>query len=323
MSILGFVNSFPKIERFINCWIIVNLICAIVGIKNGGRVPNSGFMGDENDFSLVMNMAIPFAYFMFLESHDKRKKIFYICCVIAFLIADVASLSRGGTIGLMSVAIYCWYKSPKKIISAVLMVILACVIFFAASPEYWKEVESIKVEASDIGKGGTGTGSIRWYYWKVATRMFLDNPVLGVGQGNYPWVMGRYEPPEGFLRRSHGGRPAHSLYFTLLSELGIAGIICFVGMFYTSRKRLKNILTAEKNISMRGDNEEDAAVARKLRKLKFITLGANGAMIGYLVSGTFLSVLYYPHFWFLTAIYVVICSVGSNLTKENNANRNI
>jgi len=43
--------------------------------------------------------------------------------------------------------------------------------------------------------------------------------------------------------------------------------------------------------------------------MKFIMLGINGALLGYLVSGMFLSVLYYPHFWFLTAISVAIKNV--------------
>ncbi|MCI0563979.1 MAG: hypothetical protein MN733_36350, partial [Nitrososphaera sp.] len=59
LSIASFVNSYSKLIRFIDIWIIVNLFCAGVGILNDGKVPNSAFMGDENDFALVMNMAMP------------------------------------------------------------------------------------------------------------------------------------------------------------------------------------------------------------------------------------------------------------------------
>jgi len=115
-------------------------------------------MGDENDFALVMNMAIPFAYFMFLETNSPRKKIFYLfaCCI--FIAANVASLSRGGFVGLVPVIFYCWSKTPKKVSSTVIIAIMMGVLYLTAPATYWDEVKSIKEENIK-----TGTGESRWY----------------------------------------------------------------------------------------------------------------------------------------------------------------
>jgi len=43
-----------------------------------------------------------------------------------------------------------------------------------------------------------------------------------------------------------------------------------------------------------------------MHKIRFIIFGITGAMLGYLVSGIFLSVLYYPHFWLLMGICVAL-----------------
>ena len=59
--------------------------------------------------------------------------------------------------------------------------------------------------------------------------LFFDNPVMGVGQGNYPWHVGEIEEEMGvqWQTRSLSGRAAHSLYFTLLPELGLIGTLIY------------------------------------------------------------------------------------------------
>ncbi|MCI0561075.1 MAG: hypothetical protein MN733_21525, partial [Nitrososphaera sp.] len=117
LSVANFVNSYAKLIRFLDFWIIINMVGAFAGILHGGRVPGSSFMGDENDFALVMAMAIPFAYFMFLQADHFKKRLQYLCAAGVFLAANVASLSRGGFIALAAVCIFCWLKSPKKMLS--------------------------------------------------------------------------------------------------------------------------------------------------------------------------------------------------------------
>jgi len=305
LSIVNFVDSFEKIEKYINIWIIINLFCAFVGLKHGGRVPNSGFMGDENDFALVMNMAIPFAYFMFLETSSTRKKILYLSACCIFIAANVASLSRGGFVGLVPVILYCWYKTPKKFLSTIIVAIMTSVLYFSASPKYWDEVKSIKEE--NIQKG---TGEDRWYLWKITWHMFLDYPIIGVGQGNAPWHISRYEPPGGLHGTSRAGRAVHSLYFTLIPELGLVGILLFSGMLYFSYKDLKRILKKEKEFFLKQNQSKE--IIQQLHKIKFFIFGITGAMLGYLVSGAFLSVLYYPHFWLLMGICVALKNIVQN-----------
>lgn len=311
LSIVTFVNSHPKVESFINSWIIINLICAIVGLNNGGKVPGSSFLGDENDFALVMNMAIPFAYFMFLQADRFKHKLWYLCAVGVFVVANVTSLSRGGFIGLVAVGLFCLLKSPKKILSTVVVSLMVAVLYLNAPPTYWDEVRSIQTENTE-----EGTGSVRWYSWKCGWRMFLDHPILGVGQGNFPWNFAQYEPQEGFAGRGHGGRVAHSVYFTLIPELGAIGTILFFSLLYYSWRDIKGVVKAGKqNRVGRIEGKTEKDVREKLKQVMHIALGVQGALIGYLVSGTFLSVLYYPHFWLLAAFSLAIANLGKKYSQ--------
>jgi len=321
LGITSFVNSFHKIEKFVNFWILINLAGAVIGIKNGGMVPGSTFMGDENDFALVMNMAIPFSYFMFLGTTSKRKKVFYIIASGIFVAASVSSLSRGGFIGLIVSFLYCWYKSPKKLLGIIFVSLLMGVLFFTASDEYFNEIRSIKEENVE-----EGTGAIRWYYWKLGWKMFLDHPIIGVGQGNFPWNIHDYEPPEGFYGRFHGGRAAHSLYFTLIPELGTVGIILFAGILFYSLRDSRYILTINKRQFLKHPSYKlTTDLIYHVNKMKFIVFGLTGALLAYLITGAFLSVLYYPHFWLLSAIPVAIRNVTKKeltLLEQSNKSQN-
>ena len=137
-------------------------------------------------------------------------------------------MSRGGFIGLVTGLGYCWFKSPKKIVSGAIVGLLICFSLFFTTPEYWDEMNTIKQGKSE------STADLRMYYWGCGWQMFLAHPLFGVGPNNFPWVIEQYEPPEGYHGRHHGSRPAHSLYFTLLSELGLVGAVLFFGMFISS-----------------------------------------------------------------------------------------
>jgi len=314
LGIINFVDSYSKIYRYIDTWIVINLFGALLGIINKGVIPNSAFMGDENDFSLVMNMAVPFSYFMFLEeTRSIVKKIFYLISTAIFVIATVISLSRGGFIGLLAVFIYCWVKTPRKVLSTVVLLFLLGVLALTAPSKYWGEVKSITEENIEVG-----TGAERWYFWQMGLRMFVTNPIIGVGQGNYPWVIEQYEDPSGgYQERYHGSRQAHSIYFTILPELGIIGTLIFLAMLFYSFKDLRLMLNLEKKMQQVSfQKNSPSLVIYQLYKLRFISYAVIGALIGYLVSGIFLSVLYYPHFWILMGLLVAVAMVCKKLILE-------
>jgi O-antigen ligase len=314
LSIANFVDSYPKVERFIDSWIIINLVCAIVGIMNGGKLANSAFMGDENDFALGMNIAIPFAFFMWLHTDRFKKKLLYLCAAGVFVAGAVTSLSRGGFIGLVAVGLFCWLNSPKKVLSSVVIALMVAVLYLTAPATYWDEMATIQKQNTQEGTGGE-----RWYSWKCGWRMFLDNPIIGVGQGNFPWNFERYEPPEGYEGRLHGGREAHSIYFTLIPELGVVGTILFCTLLGYSLKGMKIISKAGKthHVSTGGQSHTKKDTIEELRKLRYVILGVQGALATYFVTGIFLSVLYYPHFWVLMGFSLAIASVGKRCVEEH------
>lgn len=311
IAVVNFANTPGKIEKLITIWLGMNLFAAVIGIKNGGIVP-SVYMKDENDFALVMNMALPLAYFMFLEGDSTKRKLFYISASVLFVIASVISLSRGGFIGLTAAFLYCWYKSPNKLAGVLLVSLLVGSLFIVAPDKYFDEIKSIRKE--NIREG---TGANRWYLWQRGWMMFLDHPIIGVGQGNFPWNVAYYEPSGGFQRKLHGSRVAHSLYFTLIPELGLTGIFLFSGILFYSLIGLRSASQFNDKPPAQNSPKNKIAPYQPLNRLKFITFGIIGALWAFMISAIFLSVLYYPHLWLLLALATATGNTAKSMSQQH------
>ena len=309
LSIITYVSDYELLIKFIKLWLKVIILCAIIGIKNHGKIPNSGFMGDENDFALVMNMAIGMTYFLYFYEENLKTKIFYIFSACLYVIAVIASFSRGGFVGFAGIVFIIWLKSSRKILSFFILIIIISVFIAYAPSSYWKEIETIKQEGLH-----SGTGGARWYLWKLGFKMFLDHPIWGVGPGNFPWTVGKYEPKEEHKRyqeRSHYGRVAHSLYVTVLTELGVVGTFLYFSIFYRNKKDLSPLFRFEKYFS---DIKENKKIL--VEKLRIITYAIECAIMGYFFCGIFLTVCYYPHYWFFNALMICIKQTFDKIIKS-------
>ncbi|HKB73219.1 MAG TPA: Wzy polymerase domain-containing protein [Burkholderiales bacterium] len=74
--------------------------------------------------------------------------------------------------------------------------------------------------------GGTGERPIRLQLFLYAWLMFLSNPLLGVGFGEYAWRAFELSAELGGSSPPGLDRHSHNLFLQLLAETGIAGLLC-------------------------------------------------------------------------------------------------
>jgi probable O-glycosylation ligase (exosortase A-associated) len=290
------VDSRERLNKLIWLLLLVHVYHALKGIYNfavvgfvaaGQRTTGNtggGFIGDENDFALALNTMIPFTYFYFMSYRQIIKKYINLFLLVIFTGGVIASNSRGGWIGLAVVIGYCIARSKRKFISLGIVAILILVIFTFAPPDFIYQVRSI----SDTSEG---TAQTRINYWKAAVSMFVDNPIIGVGAGNGPIRMPEYV--QGFRSSAtQWGRTFHGTLPQVLAELGTLGIVLYILMVIYA---LRTILGVRRKAVLEDDES-------------MITLadGLIGAIIGYLVSATFLSTAYYPQLWTLFVFTIVL-----------------
>ncbi len=294
---VAFLDSERRLMTFFQFWLLFHVAAAAHGLVRNGYGPGS-FLGDANDLALALNIAIPYAYFLSQSASFGKSKRFLLFASAGFLAVAVAStLSRGGFLGLMSVVFAILWLSNRRNRDFIIVALLGFVLVLAAPPEFVGEVESIQ-DANDE------TRNERLYSWRRGFEMFLDNPVLGVGAGNYPWRVMEYELQSSEYdpnrMRLHGGRASHSLYFTLIPELGLVGIALYIAMLAIAWRKLRSIVgTVRKG---KTDPREDSDVV-------LLAKATLAAFIGFLTTGAFISVLYYPHFWYLLGFSLALYRV--------------
>jgi O-antigen ligase len=102
----------------------------------------------------------------------------------------------------------------------------------------------------------------------------------------------------------------HNIFIQCASELGYSGLLVFFLMIlYTF---INNSRT--RNLVLRWDKEKKEV---KSRFLYYMAHGLDGALVGYLASGFFVTVLYYPYFWINLAMTVSLNSIARMQTNNS------
>ena len=289
------INNKERLVQLLRFYgLIVFLVCRYA-LQNGGKGPG-GIIRDENDLALFVVSFMPFLFVLFQCESKKLLKIVWLATVIFALATVVASFSRGGFVGLVVMASVYWWFSKKKVIVTVCVICLGGGGYFLAGDDYKKDMGTV-TDTEDT------TANERLLSWEAGWCMFLDNP-LGVGGNNFPRLFNIYQPPE--MHRDMWGRQAHSLWFTLIPETGLIGIILYFSIIISNLKGTFKIYFSKKRLL--GNEEEEFF-------FKAISVAIFSSLFAFFASATFISVLYYPIFWYLTAIIVTIQIIHSSLTS--------
>lgn len=274
------VTDLRRITGVFKVLIFVHLVVTALNpqLFAGGRqyIASNGFMGDGNDFALSVNIVIPMCLFLAFESVHARQRLFYTLALAVLVMDVVLTQSRGGTLALACVGFFYWLRSERKLAMTAGGVCAVVFILLLAPPSYFERMHTI---------GDTEEGSARGRIdaWKAGVAMAVDNPLLGVGAGHFGVMHGaRY----GGLNQT-----AHSIYFLVLGELGLPGILLFIAIIWAN-------FAANRRVARRLDrrSRDGTRVERQLMA------SASAALIAYATGGAFLSAAYYPHLFVLCGL---------------------
>ncbi len=175
---------------------------------------------------------------------------------------------------------YLWWYSRHKVTGVVLILIAIISVLLYAPAEYFNRMDTL----SDLEEDKSAMGRI--HAWEAGITLMTMNPLTGAGAGHFPGSAAKVT--------SHGGRyiTAHSMYFLILGELGLPGIIFLLSLLLSNYFRNLRLF---KQARSKPDNPESLQFAR----LFFLL---NGSIIGFSVAGAFLSVAYYPHLYVLSGL---------------------
>src|SRR5207244_13147217 len=101
----------------------------------------------------------------------------------------------------------------------------------ASCAEEGRTVQSYVERLRTMFTTNEGTAEARQFLWSAARNMWKAHPILGVGGGNFTFLVGQYQPmdyekPE-YLERDWSGTVTHSAFFQIAAEQGSVGILLF------------------------------------------------------------------------------------------------
>ncbi len=291
LSVVFTVTTVERLKKLMLISVMLMITLSVYSILNSGRGPGNYFL-DENDVSLYINTWLPFCYFLLVVEKEAWKRIVYAAGLVTGLVGVVVSFSRGGFVGLIATAAVVWLFSSRKVAALAGLAVLSSVVFYVGDEAYWNEMSTV----TDTEES---TANVRILSWEAGWDMFLDNP-LGVGGNNFQIRFPDYQSPE--FKRSMYGRVAHSLWFTLIPELGVFGIAIFLILLLINLRSLFGILADAKLVE-----DQDA------RYLQALSRAFLAGFAGFFASGTFVSVLYYAHYWYLTAFIIAAEEITRDL----------
>jgi probable O-glycosylation ligase (exosortase A-associated) len=307
-SVRKLVTSEGRMKGVFLSYIIIHII--LIGMnpdvflhpETRNYLTNAGYLGDGNDFALSICMVIPMAYYFVSRANEKSLRLFSLAAMVLFCMCVISTQSRGGTITLAVVLLYLVMCSRKKLMGLIIMAMLVASALVYAPEQYYERMDRI----ANYEQDGSAQGRI--LAWKAAVRMAMDDPLLGVGAGNFPTSYGTQFRPEGYGRTDLPWQTAHSIYFLALGELGIPGLLFLLILIGSNIIIVNNKLRTMKNIDV-----------RKAENTERILVSLNGSIIAYAVGGAFLSVLYYPHIYILMGLISCGISIAARNTELQRA----
>lgn len=252
---------------------------------------STDFFGNSADLGLAMLVAWAIAGSLLFGEKKKFMKIALWTFFVGFFAAILLCGSRGAVVGAAAVAVVAWAKKPKNVAG-----VLALLAFGFATYFFLPEGMKAKMHSAEDWRHDP-TAFHRTLLWRAGVRMFEQHPIFGVGVGNFGFVY--WTDYSEFLQQDPAARwyaraewVPHSIYVQSLSETGLAGTIPLF---------LLCIFCFRSNARTRRRLEELGLANRDSYEYRLST-GLDLALVGYLVSGAFIAVIYYPHLWFLLGL---------------------
>jgi len=252
----------------------------LVTYKNDPGRLAVGASYDPNDMALLLVITIPFAFFMIGSCRLASKAL--LVAAIGLMLAGLAlTESRGGFLGLCAIGVLMFLIGSRQARRVTLLAggVSVLVFTFAAPRSFWDRISTIYNYEGDYNLREEGG---RIAVWKAGLQMIEANPITGVGIACFP-------VEHGALSGSRLQMAAHNSLIQITAELGVAGLILFVGIISLSILRARRIRIEARQ----GETESN---------LLWFASAVEVAFVGFAVSGFFLSHAYSPIFCFLTGM---------------------
>ena len=259
-----------------------------------------GGSGDPNFLAAGLVPAIVIASALLISTRRVGAQLALISSIGVMTVGLAASESRGGLIAVGVALIVALLVVRRRIYLVTFVVTLVgfAALWFAINPGSWSRV-------THFDSQGNGRADL----WKVGWEISEDNPVVGVGVGNFRSVSPEYvrRPRELQYVDLIAERPlvVHNAYLQTLTETGLIGLGLYLTIIFTS---LRAALLAARRFEA-GGRIEMANISRALIV----------AIMAGLAASFFISSETDPRMWALFALGPALLGISYRLALDPEA----
>ena len=208
-----------------------------------------------------------------------------LCLAAALLTGSRSGVIALGAVLLASIFLGGRWRAGAAIVAVLLAVAATTFVAVYAPPE-------VRERITQTSPGEVSADEGRVTIWEVGWRMVEDQPLRGIGVGNYAGSAINYVLEPGLLTRTDQiidtPKVAHNIYLHVLAELGVVGLTIFLAILGFC---LRCAYGAARRFRAAGDE-----------RMEIISRALLIAMIGVLVSDFFASEQFSKVLWLLLAL---------------------
>lgn len=265
--------------------------------QNWGVTGAPGWFHNSGEFGIELCIFIPMvSYFIYaLHKHwNKAMFGFFLLMPLTGIASAIASSSRGALVGLAGVALWTLFRTRYFFRVGVVLAV-AAFITYNLIPE--QSMERFQHAGEDK------TSLQRLERWEEGIDMIKRHPMTGIGLENWMAYQRDFYKPE------LGYGLCHNIFIQAGSELGYPGLALLVFFF----------------IYCFAVNARTRKIAKQIPNnfLFIMTHGLDAALIGYIISASFVTVLYYPYQWIHVAFIVALNNIAKKQLLESEESRRL
>ena len=200
---------------------------------------------DHTIYGAIVALILPIVVALyFSEKHSPLTQAILITLITIVLIGLYYSYTRAAWLSIICAAMVClvvYYRINFKILAGI-GVIALIVVFFKwdqiqmelGRNKYEHTTESFDERLQSATNVTTDASNLeRINRWSCAIAMFEQRPIFGYGPGTYAFEYAPFQEPENLtiISTNFGDMGnAHSEYLAALSEMGVMGLVSFIGI---------------------------------------------------------------------------------------------
>ncbi len=194
----------------------------------------AGTIFDPNYFAMTVAASMPLAIVLTIKSERLLVKLFWTFAVLFLIFSMIISQSRTGLFSIAIIFVYSVIYMIQKRRKEVLFLIVPVITVILMLPAvFWYRI-SLFLQAMLAGTRGDVSMYQRLSLLQAASDVFIKNSIFGVGLGNFEVVAARY---------TQYPMVCHNTYLEIAANLGLVGLIPFLGILYMGFTTLKGALS--------------------------------------------------------------------------------